>query len=86
MMFLVYAMVAIARNRNPVTREALRTLKQEGLFPFARPAECTKTDAFTTTRRDFIGRLYNKLCLYSHTRMGYLLLRVWFFLFRILKK
>jgi glycosyltransferase involved in cell wall biosynthesis len=86
MMFLVYAMVSIARNMDEPSKEALRTLKEEKLFPFSRPAECTKRDAFTTNRKDFIGKLYNNLCLYSHTRTGFFLLRLWFLLYRILKK
>lgn len=80
------ALLCIARSKTSASRAALKRLREEKLFPFKRPPECTAWNAFVTSRTDFIGKLFNWLCLHAHTRIGFFLLRLWYAAFRLLKK
>lgn len=85
MMFIVYATSMIAGNYNKETKQALRIMKENKLFPCRKPIECTKKDSFMTARKDIIGRVFNYLCLNSHTSAGFMMLRLWYMIYDIKK-
>lgn len=82
--FVVYSTVMIAQKYSESQAE-LKRLKECGLFPFTTPSECTKTNAYTTSRKDVWGRLYNRLCMKSVTKSGMLLLRMYYRLHLLMK-
>lgn len=57
-------------------REATKELKKYGLFPCRRPAECNMETSFMTDRTDLVGRVFDKVYLQLHTRLGYLTMRI----------
>ena len=85
MTFLVYATNMIAQQYSEQSRLALSRLKKSHLFPFHKPKECTKRNAYTTNRKDIIGKIYNHLCMKSVTRAGLMALRIWYKLHTIVK-
>lgn len=75
--FLNNALILITQSEQPDAVSALNTLKKEKLFPFKKPTECTTTNAYTCTRTDLIGKLYNFMCINAHTYYGYYMLKLW---------
>lgn len=71
MTFLWFALLTSASLPPKESRLALKQLKEEGLFPFRRPKECTLTRSYMTDREDIIGKIYDKLYMNLHTRWGY---------------
>ena len=57
-------------------RDAIQGLRETGLFPCRRPKECTMTTSFMTDRTDLVGRVFDKVYLRLHTRLGYLVMRL----------
>lgn len=57
-------------------QEAIQALLEAGLFPCHRPQECTMTTSFMTDRTDLVGRVFDKVYLRLHTRLGYLVMRL----------
>lgn len=55
---------------------ALQGLREAGLFPCRRPKECTMTTSFMTDRTDLVGRVFDKVYLNLHTRLGYMVMRL----------
>ena len=62
---------------------ALRELKTDGLYPYRRPAECTLTKSYMTSRTDWYGKLFDFLYLRLSTRSGFHLMRLFLRLRRI---
>lgn len=58
-------------------RQELEKLRKMHLFPFIRPVECTLSRSYQTTRRDFVGKLFDWIYIHSHTVWGFSLLRLW---------
>lgn len=71
MTFLWFALYEAARLPLRDARTILNQLKQAGLFPFRRPAECTITRSYMIGRTDWIGSLFDSLYLHMHTRPGF---------------
>ncbi len=79
-MFVIYAMVSIARNTSDKRYQALSIMRKAKLFPFKMPKEVTSTNNFHTTREDIFGKIYGFLCTNSGSRLGFILLRAYFIL------
>ena len=84
-MFVIYAMVAIARYKGEEKIEALNMMQKAKLFPFKTPREATSKNNFHTTRSDLLGKCYGFLCCHSGTRTGYFALCVWYKLFNMIR-
>lgn len=52
-------------------RPALQEVRQKGLFPFRRLAECTTVQSFMTERTGFVGKCYDRLFLNLHRPWGF---------------
>ena len=74
-MFVIYAMVAIARSKNDQRKQALSLMRQADLFPFKMPEEATSKNDFHTSRTDLFGKVYGFICINSGSRIGQLLLK-----------
>ena len=74
-MFVIYAMVAIARNKSDQRTQALSLMRKADLFPFKMPKEATSKNNFHTNRTDLFGKVYGFLCTNSGSRIGQLLLK-----------
>ena len=74
MSFLWMALYETLRLPEPQRSQALEQLKDEGLFPFRRPANCTLKKSYMTDREDFIGKVYDKLFMNLHRPWAYRLM------------
>jgi len=74
MSFLWMALYESLQLPSPQRQEALEILKQEGLFPFRRPANCTLTRSYMTDREDIVGKVFDKVFLNLHRPWGYTLM------------
>lgn len=63
----------------------LKRLKESQLFPSVRPKDCTIRRSYQTSRKDLIGKIYDKLYINTHTVWGYHLMRLWNALYSLLK-
>lgn len=75
MTFLHFALYMVAGFPGKDAKEALAELKQKGLFPFCRPAECTLDRSYMISRTDIIGKAFDKVYLNQHRPWGYALMR-----------
>lgn len=80
-MFVIYAMVSIARCQGKERSTALSMMKKEKLFPFKVPKESTSKNNFHTTRNDVFGKFYGFLCNHSFSRIGFFILCLYYRLF-----
>ena len=71
MSFLWMALYETLRLPTPQRKQAMAQLKQEGLFPFHRPKECTLKRSYMTDRDDLLGKVYDKLFLNLHRPWAY---------------
>lgn len=71
------ALSCITNFSGKKVRQGLGKLRKMHLFPFSRPVECTLSRSYQTTRRDFVGKLFDWIYIHSHTVWGFLLLRLW---------
>lgn len=71
MSFLWMALYEILHLPGPQRKQAMAQLKQEGLFPFHRPKECTLKRSYMTDRDDLLGKIYDKLFLNLHRPWAY---------------
>lgn len=65
------------------TREAdsyLKRLREERLFPFIRPKECTLRKSYMTRRTDSVGKLFDIIYINQHRPWGYFSMRLLRFL------
>lgn len=77
MSFIWCTMNSLASVSGSKRRTFLKEMKRMHLFPFSRPVECTLSRSYQTTRRDFVGKLFDWIYIHSHTVWGFLLLRLW---------
>ena len=75
MFFLRPAIYAISTFPKREANDSLALFRERQLFPYSIPKECTITNSRMTLRNDWVGRLYNQMCLHASTRWGYKLLR-----------
>lgn len=78
MIFLWGILGAVAHMSKSEAKPYLSELKKSGLFPYHRPDDCTITRSYQTTREDVVGKLFDKIYTSSHTRIGFMLLRLWY--------
>lgn len=71
MTFLWFTLLTAASLPVKESRQALKQLKQEGLFPHTILPQCTLSQSYMTDRTDFVGRVYNTLYMHLHTRWGF---------------
>ena len=76
MIYLWKSMYEASQLPAKEAREATKELKKYGLFPCRRPAQCNMKTSFMTDRTDLVGRVFDKVYLNLHTRLGYLTMRV----------
>ena len=81
--FLQYALWEVSMMPRRKAAAALRELKTDGLYPYRRPAECTLTKSYMTSRTDWYGKLFDFLYLRLSTRSGFHLMRLFLRLRRI---
>lgn len=68
-----------AREVAPVLRE----MKECGLYPYKRPPECTIGESYQLYRGDFVEKIFDRIYINLHTRIGYHAMRLWNVLFRL---
>lgn len=71
MIYLWNALMCASKMPGRVRRDVLSRLKEHGLYPYHRLAECTQTKSYQTTRTDFIGKLFDWLYLNLHRPWGF---------------
>lgn len=71
MTFLWFTLLTAASLPLRQSRQALKQLKQKGLFPHAMLPQCTLSQSYMTDRTDLVGRVYNNLYMHLHTRWGF---------------
>lgn len=76
MTFLHLALYAITALPKKDAAEALALLKEEGFYPFRRPAECTLGRSYMISRGGFLGSAFDKVYLNQHRPWGYSLMRM----------
>lgn len=74
MSFLWLALYETLRLPEPQRTQALQQLKDEGLFPFRRPANCTLKKSYMTDREDLVGKVYDLLFKNLHRPWAYRLM------------
>lgn len=74
MSFLWMALYESLQLPRPQKQEALALLKEEGLFPFRRPDNCTLKKSYMTDREDLVGKVFDKVFLNLHRSWGYSLM------------
>lgn len=80
MIFLWGVLGSLAYLPKEEAKPYLDELKACGLFPYHRPNVCTITRSYQTTRTDVVGKVFDKIYTSSHTRWGFALLRMWYWL------
>lgn len=71
MSFLWFTLYETSRLSGKEAAAVLRRLRQNGLFPFRRPPQCTMTRAYITGQGGRMGNLLDWLCRHLHTRLGF---------------
>lgn len=71
MSFLWNTLFCASKMPCRVRRDVLSRLKECGLYPYHRLAECTQTKSYQTTRTDFVGKLFDRLYLNLHRPWGF---------------
>lgn len=74
--FLHYALWEVSMMPRKKAKQELMQLMSDGLYPYPRPAECTLTKSYMTTRTDLYGKLFDFLYLHLSTRIGFWMMRV----------
>ncbi|MCR5809462.1 MAG: glycosyltransferase family 2 protein [Clostridiales bacterium] len=59
------------------SREALRRVKEIGLFPIRRPPECTLRKTYMSTRTDLFGKVFDFIGTHLHRRWGFAVMRLY---------
>lgn len=80
MIFLWGVLGSLAQLQRKQAEPYMKELKSCGLFPYKRPPECTVTRSYQTTRTDLTGKLFDKIYTNAHSRLGFCLLRLWYWL------
>lgn len=57
-------------------KQVIKELKQHGLFPYHRPAQCNLETSYMADTGSLIGRIFDKVYIHLHTRWGYALMRL----------
>lgn len=55
----------------------LEMLRKDDLFPLRKPKECTLRRSYQTNRKDFVGKIYDRLYRSTHTVSGFALMFLW---------
>ena len=71
-----YLMNAAGLDRTG-SREALRRVSKNGLFPIRRPPECTLRKTYMTTRTDLFGKAFDFVGTHLHRRWGFAVMRLY---------
>lgn len=71
MNFLWFSLLTCASMPPKASRQALRQLKEKGLFPAKRLPECDLTESYMADTGTLPGKVYDKLYLNLHTPWGY---------------
>lgn len=71
------AIYMIAQLPTQPRKEMLKELKEQHLFPYTRPKECTLIKSYQTTRTDLVGQLFDKIYINLHTRIDFQCMRLW---------
>ena len=65
------AMHSAAKIGGPEGTAAVAELKRAKLYPFRRPAACTLTRSYQTTRTDAVGKLFDRIYINLHRPWGF---------------
>ena len=55
----------------------LEVLKDQNLFPFKKPVECTIKRSYQTNRTDIVGKVFDLIYTNTHRRSGLILMYLW---------
>ena len=76
MTFLHFSLYAIAALPARYARVCLKQLKEERLYPYDRPVECTLDTAYILSPDSLAGKVFDKVYLNLHRPWGYGVMRV----------
>ena len=76
MTFLHFTLYAAAAFPGKEARAVLKRLKEERLYPYDRPAECTLDTAYILSPDSLAGKVFDKVYLNLHRPWGYGVMRV----------
>lgn len=76
MTFLHFALYMAAAFPGKEARAVLKQLKEEGLYPYDCPAECTLDTAYILSPDSLPGRLFDRVYLNMHRPWGYGIMRI----------
>lgn len=65
--------------------QVLYRLISDHVWPVKRPPECTHKQSYMTARKDFYGKLVDCIYMHSHTVMGFMVLRVFSVVHKLVK-
>lgn len=71
---MMYSIVNLPKNE---IKKELGILRQEKYYPYTSPKECTLIKSYQTTRTDLVGRVFDKIYINLHTRIGFQCMRLW---------
>ena len=74
MSFIWYTLNSSAKMIKSERKQIIKAMKKNGLFPCKKPAECTLTKSYQTTRTDILGKFFDWIYVHSHTYYGYFLM------------
>ncbi len=77
MMFIWSTMSECAKLSVKNQKLLLKEAKENGIFPYKRPKECTLVKSYQTTRTDIIGKIFDWIYIHTHTKTGFFLMRIW---------
>ena len=81
--YLIYMTLQLPAKQR---RMAMRNLKQDRIFPYVRPKECTLVKSYQTTRADLVGKIFDKIYINLHTRTGFYCMMVWKMIEKVKRK
>ncbi|MCD7750996.1 MAG: glycosyltransferase [Lachnospiraceae bacterium] len=68
---------AICEMPHSERKAYVRSMREHRLFPCKRMDACTLTKSYTTSRTDWIGRMYDWIYVHLHTQSGFWLMCMW---------
>lgn len=71
MTYLWYTLHGAAKANRKHRISIMQALKRLGLYPYHRPAECTLTKSYQTSRMDIVGRVFDTVYLHMHRPWGF---------------
>lgn len=83
MSFLWGSMYRLAELPVKEARPVIKELKDCGLYPYKRPADCTIRKSGQLDRTDWVADIFDRIYINTHTRVGYHLMRLWIYFFKV---